>query len=79
MPRLPMAKPAPHTAFEAVKAVGLTLPDVEAIVKAGSPRLQRGGSFMAGLASPPSAEPSTLVVRYNEDERRWLLEDAPET
>ena len=79
MPRLPMAKPAPHTAFEAVKAVGLTLPDVEAIVKAGSPRLQRGGSFMAGLASHPSAEPGTLVVRYDEDERRWLLEDAPET
>ena len=79
MPHTPTAKPAPHAAFEPVKAVGLTLPDVDAIVKAGWPRLQRGGSFMAGLASHPSAEPGTLVVRYDENERRWLLEDAPET
>ena len=68
----------PHSAFEIVKRVGLTLPDVQVIVKAGVPRLTRGGSFMAGLASPPSAEPDTLVVRYDEQERHWLLEDAPE-
>jgi hypothetical protein len=32
---------------------------------------------MAGLTSHPSAEPRTLVVRVDPDERRWLLEDAP--
>lgn len=79
MPRLQTAKPVPHSAFEIVKAVGLTLPDVQAIVKAGVPRLMRSGSFMASLASHPSAEPDTLVVRYDERERHWLLEDAPET
>ena len=79
MPRLQREKPASHEAFEAVKTVGLTLPDVEAPMTAGSPRLKRGGAFMAGLATHPSAEPDTLVIRYEEQEREWLLEDAPET
>jgi hypothetical protein len=34
---------------------------------------------MAGLAAHPSAEPDSLVVRIDLDEREWLLEDAPET
>jgi hypothetical protein len=34
---------------------------------------------MAGLASHPSAEPDTLVVRSDFEERAYLLEDAPET
>jgi len=34
---------------------------------------------MAGLATHPSAEPDTLVVRYDVDEREWLIADAPET
>jgi len=67
-------------AFEVVKAVGLTLPDVEATTKYdGSPVLKRGGSFMAGVATHPSAEPGTLVVRADVEERERLLEEAPET
>ena len=34
---------------------------------------------MAGLATHPSAEPNTLVVRMDFEDRDWLLEDAPET
>ena len=34
---------------------------------------------MAGLATHPSAEPGSLVVRVDLDERDWLLDDAPET
>ena len=34
---------------------------------------------MAGIATHPSAEPDSLVVRIGIDEREWLLEDAPET
>ena len=34
---------------------------------------------MAGVATHPSAEPGTLVVRVGLDERVSLLEDAPET
>jgi hypothetical protein len=65
--------------FDAVKAVGLTLPDVEAAIRYdGSPVLKARGCFMAGLASHESAERGSLVVRVNLDERAYLLEDAPE-
>src|SRR5262245_49813104 len=66
--------------FELVIKLGLDLPDVEASTRYdGSPVLKAGGLFMAGLATHPSAEPDTLVVRYGFDERERLLEDAPET
>lgn len=73
-------KGAQADAFEMVRAVGLTLPNVEASTKYdGSPALKVGGSFMAGLAMHPSAEPDTLVVRHGLEERERLMEDAPET
>jgi hypothetical protein len=34
---------------------------------------------MAGLATHPSAEPDTLVVRADPDNRSLMIEDAPET
>ena len=67
-------------AFEIVRTVGLALPDVEGTTKYdGSPLLKLGGIFMAGLATHPSAEPDTLVVRHGFEEREWLIEDAPQT
>ena len=67
-------------AFERVKSIGLTLPDVEATTKYdGSPVLKLGGCFMAGLAVHRSAEPGTLVTRCGYEERERLLEDSPET
>ena len=66
--------------FAVVKAAGLTFPDVEAVIRYdGSPVLKARGCFMAGLATHESAEPGSLVVRVNIDERPYLLEDAPET
>src|SRR5882724_393173 len=66
--------------FDIVRNVGLTLPDVEATTKYdGSPVLKVDGMFMAGLATHPSAEPDTLVVRAGLGERDRLVEDAPET
>jgi hypothetical protein len=66
--------------FETVKAIGLALPNVEASTKYdGSTVLKLGGCFMAGIATHHSAEPETLVVRVDLDDRQWLLEDAPET
>ena len=41
--------------------------------------LKLGGCFMAGLATHRSAEPDTLVVRADVEERELLLEDAPDT
>lgn len=66
--------------FEKVESVGLSLPDVVATTKYdGSPMLKVRGTFLAGLATHPSAEPGTLVVRFDSEERNWLIEDAPET
>jgi hypothetical protein len=79
MKRRPKKK-EPTDGFEIVKAVGLTLPDVEATTKYdGSPVLKLDGCFMAGLATHVSAEPDTLVVRFGCEEREWLMADAPET
>jgi len=80
MKQQPTNKKPSADPFEMVRAVGLALPGVEAATKYdGSPVLKLGGSFMAGLASHPSAEPATLIVRVGSDERESLLEDAPDT
>lgn len=66
-------------AFDIVKELGCRLPNVEATTKYdGSPVLKVHGVFMAGLAMHASAEPDTLVVRTEFEERDGLLEDAPE-
>jgi hypothetical protein len=71
---------APADPFALVRAVGLTLPGVEAMTRYdGAPVLKARGCFMAGLATHESAEPGTLVVRMSVEERAYLLEDAPET
>jgi hypothetical protein len=73
-------KQRPADPFETVRTVGLTLPGVEAATKYdGSSVLKVGGCFMAGLATHRSAEPETLVVRADYEDREWLIEDAPET
>jgi hypothetical protein len=65
--------------FAAVEAIGLTLPGVEKSIRYdGSPVLKIDGCFMAGLATHPSAEPATLVVRAELDDRDTLIEDAPD-
>jgi hypothetical protein len=67
-------------AFGIVRRIGLELPGVEATTKYdGSPVLKVNGIFMAGLATHPSAEPDTLVVRAGLEDRERLVEDAPET
>ena len=71
--------PASTDPFARARAVGLTLPGVEAATKYdGSPVLKLGGCFLAGLATHPSAEPATLVVRAGADDREGFLADAPE-
>ena len=66
--------------FDAVRRAGLSLPDVEAATRYdGAPVLRVGGAFMAALASHPSAEPGTLVVRVRLEDRDLLIEEAPGT
>ena len=50
--------------FARVRTIGLALPDVEAVTRYdGATVLKAGGAFMAGLATHPSAEAGSLVVR----------------
>jgi hypothetical protein len=73
-------KRRPTNAFEIVRRIGLTLPDVEAATRYdGAPVLKVAGVFMAGLATHASAEPDTLVVRADLEDRESFIEDAPDT
>ncbi|MGE0443898.1 MAG: MmcQ/YjbR family DNA-binding protein [Vicinamibacterales bacterium] len=76
-----MSKPVVRSAaFKAVAVAGLTLPEVEATTDwSGAPVLRLRGCFMAGLASHPTAEPDSLVVRCALDDRERLIEDAADT
>src|SRR5258708_19206055 len=75
-----MSRKLVTVAFDVVRTVGLKLPDVKAATKYdGSPVLRIDSVFMAGVATHPSAEPETLVVRAGIEERERLMEDAPET
>jgi len=67
-------------AFDLVRRVGLTLPGVNATTKYdGSPVLKVDGRFMAGLAGHRTADPNTLVVRADLEDRQCLIDDAPDT
>jgi hypothetical protein len=67
-------------AFDVVKKVGLALPHVVATTRYdGSPVLKLAGVFMAGLATHSSAQPNTLVVRADLDERASFIEESPGT
>lgn len=73
-------RPRNTRAFKIVTAVGLTLPDVQATTRYdGSPVLRMHGVFLAGLATHRSAEPNTLVVRSEIEDRELLISDAPDT
>jgi hypothetical protein len=66
--------------FDKVRRAGLTMPGVEAATRYdGAPVLRVGGAFMAALASHPSAEPGSLVVRVGLEDREHLLDEAPDT
>ena len=45
----------------------------------GSTVFKVNGVFVAGMATHASAEPGSLVVCMDLDERTWLIEDAPDT
>ena len=68
-----------RSAFEAVRAVGRPLPDVEETLTWGAPTLKVRGKMFVCMASHKSAEPNTLVVRMGFTERDALIEEDPET
>ena len=65
--------------FDAVEAIGRTLPDVEVTTTWGQPTLKVRGKMFACIASHKSAEPNSLVVMMDFADRDALLEDDPAT
>ncbi|HEY2382457.1 MAG TPA: MmcQ/YjbR family DNA-binding protein [Terriglobia bacterium] len=64
--------------FDTVRDIGLTLPGVEESTAYGSRALKVHGKLMAGMAVNRSAEPNSLVVRVDNDDRDELLAAAPD-
>jgi hypothetical protein len=64
--------------FETVRNLGLGLPDVEESTAYGCPALKVHGKLMACIPANPSAEPGSLVVRVDFNERAELLAEAPD-
>jgi hypothetical protein len=65
--------------FEAVRALGRDLADLQESTMYGSPALKLGKRLVACLAIHRSAEPGSLVVRTDFEQRAALLTDDPET
>ena len=64
--------------FDAVRKIGLALPRVEESTAYGSPALKVHGKFLACVPSHRSAEPGSLVVRIDFDNRAELLAADPD-
>ena len=71
--------PRKKTDFEAVRKMGLALPEVEEGKTYGSPALKVRGRMFACIAIHRSAEPNTLAVRIEFDRRDELIAADPET
>jgi hypothetical protein len=71
--------PRRKTTFDDVRTIGLALPDVEEATMYGAPALKVRGKLLACMASHKSAEPGSLVVRIDFDQRDALIADDPRT
>ena len=65
--------------FDAVRASGAALPDVEVTTSWGSPALKVRGKMFVCMAAHKSAEPNTLVVRMDLAQRDALIDEDPST
>ena len=64
--------------FKLVREIGLKLPDVEEGNMYGAPALKVRGKLLSCPAIHRSAEPNTLAVRIDFDQRAELLEADPD-
>jgi hypothetical protein len=63
--------------FELVRKLGLQLPQVEESTTFGKPSLKIHGKMFACMASHKSAEPDSLAVRTDFEQRAALLAEDP--
>ncbi len=64
--------------FDTVRNIGLALPGVEESTAYGQPALKVHGKLLACIPVNPSAEPGSLAVRVDFDDRAELLAADPD-
>ena len=64
--------------FDTVRNIGLALPGVEESTAYGFPALKVHGKLLACVPANRSAEPASLVVRVDFEDRAELLAAAPD-
>jgi hypothetical protein len=64
--------------FDTVRRLGLALPGVEETTTFGAPALKVRGKLLACIPTHRTAEPGSLMVRVNFDDRAELLAAAPD-
>jgi hypothetical protein len=64
--------------FDAVRELGLGLPDVVDGTAYGAPALKLGGKLMACIPTNKSAEANSIVVRIDLEQRAELLRQQPD-
>src|SRR3984957_10083142 len=64
--------------FDTVRKIALALPGVEASTAWGAPALKVRGKLLACVPTHHSAEPGSLMVRVDSDDRAELLAAAPD-
>ena len=72
---MPLAK----ISFDTVREIALALSDVEDGTTFGKPAFKVNGKLLACVPSNKSAEPESLVVRIDFEQRAALLAEAPDT
>ena len=70
---------AVKTTWDTVRKIASTMPGVEESTSSRGTALKVGGKLLACTATNKSAEPNSLVVRIDFDQRTALINDAPET
>ena len=71
--------PKNKISFDTVRKLAAGLPDVEEGTAWGSPALKVHGNLLACIAIHRSAEPDSLVVRIDFEQRAALMAEDPET
>jgi hypothetical protein len=75
--RTPVGMPGKVT-FDTVRKIGLALPDVKESTSYGASSLKVRGKLFTCPAINKSAEPGSLMVRIDREQRDALLAEAPD-
>jgi hypothetical protein len=73
-----VAMPKDTVDFDAVRKIGLALPEVEESTMYGAPALKLHGQLLACIPTHRSAEPGSLAVRVDFADRDELIAAAPD-